>query len=504
MRHSVLRSGFLLAALLAAAPFPAMAGEKEEKAKAAAAEAAFRSAYAAASADPKARSKAVELLRDAPDSLKVSLILDGVLPRDDAPAVQRSATVVLRTVKDPSCVKELLDQAQKKSPWSIRGVVVDALGGIEDPAALAGLRKLAKDADPMAAASAIFALAERHPPEALEEVKKALVHSQWQVRLAALEFLARLEDITTVPLLCDRLEEEDGRLKQEVVEALKAVTGRDYKDDALKWRAYAAGGVEAAEKAGAGAPDPAAAGGGRAVATGAAPVEPTYYGEKVVSDKVVFVVDFSLSMNEEMIIDRETIVRETGAVVTGSEEEAKAKGAPKEGEVVPIEWWKIRTRMDFARSQLKYVISTLKRDQYFDVIWYSDSVVAWQGGLVPAKPGVKLKAIQWLDEQKCEGATNIWGGLTKALNLVGKGTQDENYSRGADTIYFMSDGAPSVGDIKDPDAIVDAIERIHKVRRVKIHVAQIGTSKMPFMQKLAAVTGGNYRFFKAGEPKKKE
>ena len=42
-------------------------------------------------------------------------------------------------------------------------------------------------------------------------------------------------------------------------------------------------------------------------------MEPTYYGQKVYSDKVVFVIDLSLSMNEEMVVDREMIVRETGA-----------------------------------------------------------------------------------------------------------------------------------------------------------------------------------------------
>jgi len=500
MRHSVLWSGFLLAAL-AAAPSPLRAGEREEKAKAEAAAEAFRTLWKDA-ADDAARRRAVSTLRDAPDGVKVSLLLDEVLRKDPAPAVQREAAVVLRTVKGDDALRDLVEAAGGKAPWTLRSTVIEGLGGVDSPRAVEGLLKLLKRSDTRSVASALFALAERHPPAALEEVKKAAAHSQWQVRLGALEFLARLGDAALVPFLCDRLEEEDGRLRQEVVEALKTVSGKDYKDDAVKWRAYAAGGAEAAEKAGAPAGDPAAKGGGRAVATGDPPVEPTYYGEKVYSDKIVFVVDFSLSMNEEMVIDRDTIVRETGAVVSGSDAETKEEKR-KNGEIIPIEWWKIRTRMDFARSQLKYVISTLKRDQYFDVVWFSDTIEAWQGGLTPARPAYKVRAAEWLDEKECEGGTNTWGGLTKALNLVGRGTEDENYSRGADTIYLLTDGEPSKGDIIDKDAIVDAIERIHKVRRVKIHVAQIGTSKLPFLQRLAAVTGGNYRFFKAGEPKLK-
>jgi Mg-chelatase subunit ChlD len=117
--------------------------------------------------------------------------------------------------------------------------------------------------------------------------------------------------------------------------------------------------------------------------------------------------------------------------------------------------------------------------------------------MIPASRAAKLKAADWLDALECEGGTDTWAGLSKALNLVGRGTEDENYSRGADTIYFMSDGEPSKGDIKDKDQIVAAIERISKVRHVKVHVVQIGTSPLAFMKRLAAVTGGDYKFFNA-------
>ena len=101
----------------------------------------------------------------------------------------------------------------------------------------------------------------------------------------------------------------------------------------------------------------------------------------------------------------------------------------------------------------------MKKDQWFDVVWFSDSVKTWQGKMVVASRSNKVRAAEWVDELKCEGGTNTWGGISKALHLVGNGTADENYSRGADTIYFMSDGEPSIGDIKDKDQILAAIER---------------------------------------------
>ncbi len=494
----------LLGLVLAQAAGPALA--QDDRKAAAAAEKAFLEAYASAGPDEKARAKAVESLSAASDGVKVSIVLDRVLPRDDSPQVQTAAVALLRRVKDEEALKVLAAAAKGNGAWEIRGPVFEAIGAFDSPSVAAALRSVLKTTDAKALAAALFALAERHPPDFLDDVKKLLVHEAWQVRLGALDYLGRLGDRNTLPLLVERLEDETGRLRQEVVEALKSVSRADYGTDAVKWRAFIAGGEAAAKEAGKKPVDPAA-GGSRAVATGDPPVEPTYYGEKVYSDRVVFIVDLSLSMNAEMVVDRDMIVRETGAVVSGGDSPGGEGGAEKQdpkkdGEVIPIEWWKIRTRMDFARSQLKYVISTLKRDQWFDIVWFSDSVKAWKGQMVPAQPGTKVKAAEWLDSLKCEAGTNTWGGLMKGLNLVGRGTDSENYTRGADTLYFMSDGAPSIGDIKDPDQIVAAVERIHKVRRVKVHVVQIGTSPLPFMKRLASVTGGNYKFFNAKGPQR--
>jgi hypothetical protein len=499
----------LALAALALLHAPAARAGDEEK-KAAAAEKAFAEAYAAAGEDEKGRAKVVESLSGATDGVKVSVLLERVLPKDDAPPVQTAAVAVLRRVKDEAALKAMAEVATGKGSWNVRGPVFEALGATNSPVAVAALRLVLKSSETRVLAASLFALAEGHPPEVMEDVKKLLVHDQWQVRLAALDYFGRLADRSTLPLLVERLDDETGRLRQEVVETLKAVSGKDYGRDVAKWRAYAAAGEKAAEEAGKKPADPAAGGGGsRAVATGAPPVEPTYYGQKVYSDRVVFIIDVSLSMNEEMVVDRDMIIRETGAVVSGGDNPGGEGSKPdKEAEkkdddgVIPIEWWKIRTRMDFARSQLKYVVSTLKRDQRFDIVWFSDSIKAWQGGMVPALPATKWKAVQWLDELKCEAGTNTWGGLMKGLNLVGRGGADENYTRGADTLYFMSDGAPSVGDIKDPEQIVAAIERIHKVRRVKVNVVQIGTSPLPFMKRLASVTGGDYKFFNAKGPKR--
>jgi hypothetical protein len=505
MGSRVRPAALLCAALAAALLVPAPAVRAGDDKKAAAEEKTFVEAWAAAGADEKLRAKAVEDLSKASDGTKVSLLTGRVLPKEESPSVQAAAVAVLRKVRDEAALKALVDLADGKGNWEVRGPVIEGLAASSSAPVVACLRALLKSSESKTVAAALFALAENHPKEALEDVRKVMEHASWQVRLGTLDYLGRLGDRSVLPMLVIRLEEETGRLRQEVVEALKSISGVDYGRNAEKWRAYVAGGEAAAKAAGEKPADPAAPGGGRAVATGDPPVEPTYYGQKIYSDRVVFVVDLSLSMLEEMVVDRDMIIRETGAVVSSGHEDGKGGASPppkREDEIIPIEWWKIRTRFDFARSQLKYVISTLKRDQRFDIVWFSDSVKTWQGGLCPAIPAMKFKAVEWLDSLKCEGGTNSWGGLMKALNLVGRGTEGENITRGADTLYFMSDGEPSCGDIKDKDQIIAAMERIHKVRRVKVNVVQIGTSPLPFMKRLAAVTDGEYKFFNAKGPAK--
>jgi len=490
-------------ALALALPGPVLAGGDSKKN--AEAEKTFLDAYRSASSDDSAREKAVKDLNDAPDAVKVSALLKKVLPKEEAPGVISAAVGVLRGVADPEAVKILTTEAIERGPWQVRGAAIEALGGVRDPAGVEALRKIVKaGGDPKPLAAAAFALAQTRSADAMPEVLTLLGHGAWQVRLGAFEYLAVMRDPKSVPALVDRLETETGRLRREIADILQAVTGKSYGMDAAKWRAYAAGGEAAADAVGSGKPgDPAAGGGTRDVATGGVVIEPTYYGEPIYSDKVIFVIDLSLSMNDEMVVDRDMIVRETGAIASGGGADGKTSDPPRDDDVMPIEWWKIRTRMDFARSQLKYAISTMKKDQWFDVVWFSDSVKTWQGRMVAASRSNKYRAAEWIDSLKCEGGTNTWGGLSKALHLVGTGTADENYSRGADTIYFLSDGEPSVGDIKDKDHILAAIERIHKVRRVKINVVHIGPSQMHFLQALASRTGGRYKFFNAKGPTRK-
>ena len=61
-----------------------------------------------------------------------------------------------------------------------------------------------------------------------------------------------------------------------------------------------------------------------------------------------------------------------------------------------------------------------------------------------------------------------------------------------DTIYFLSDGIPSVGALVDTDDILKAIREWNRFRRVTIHTLAIGEFQKDFMGKLASQNGGKF------------
>lgn len=71
---------------------------------------------------------------------------------------------------------------------------------------------------------------------ALRRASWLLEHPSWRVRSAAIAAVVALRDPSLVADLADRLDAETGRLRHEVWEALRALTGRDLPLDATAWR----------------------------------------------------------------------------------------------------------------------------------------------------------------------------------------------------------------------------------------------------------------------------
>ena len=104
------------------------------------------------------------------------------------------------------------------------------------------------------------------------------------------------------------------------------------------------------------------------------------------------------------------------------------------------------------------------------------------------------------------GPTNIFDPLEKGLSYAASGKQHTLLARsGADTIFFLSDGMPNMGQIPVVEGILIKARELNKARKVKIHT--IGVFSMSvgpaalneeldlgsrFLKELANDTGGSY------------
>jgi uncharacterized protein YegL len=79
------------------------------------------------------------------------------------------------------------------------------------------------------------------------------------------------------------------------------------------------------------------------------------------------------------------------------------------------------------------------------------------------------------------GATNLFDALERA-----------HADPLVDTIYLLTDGAPTAGKLRDPDAIVAEVQRWHRTRRVTIHTIAVGMDGA-LLKRLSALSGGQHR-----------
>ncbi len=142
--------------------------------------------------------------------------------------------------------------------------------------------------------------------------------------------------------------------------------------------------------------------------------------------------------------------------------------------------------IDEARRQLKNAYHSLKSEEAFNIIVYSDSIQTWQSGLVYASQENKQKADEWLSDIKSGGATNVYAALQKAFEIAYQKTK-------AETMYFLSDGLPTAGVEQDPARILVAVKKWNQDKKIIIHTIGLGPHQDEFfLSRLAQENQGKY------------
>jgi hypothetical protein len=158
-------------------------------------------------------------------------------------------------------------------------------------------------------------------------------------------------------------------------------------------------------------------------------------------------------------------------------------------------------------------IRSLPKEVSFNILDFSEDVHCWKETLVPANPKNKEEACAHIERLDLALATHSWAALKTALDMsqgqslpalkVRKKDVELNPDvdaepagygkKGADTIFFLSDGMPWLdGKPLDAAVIADQVRDYNRVKRVVIHTIGIGQGLDAFMRRLAEESGGTF------------
>lgn len=403
--------------------------------------------------DVHARLVAVELLTQSRDPRVTGRL--GKLALGKEPGVARKAIQALGSRGDKAAIGTLRQVLRGRA-----GTKVDAVHSLhalskDNPRWKSDLVAMLDGNSENPKVLALDLLASYQDQSLLPRVYRELRHKSWQVRAAAIDFCRLVRSVKSIPYLIERLDKEKGRLFADVQLALKAHTGfrlhtvekwRDWwrsKKDTFVLPPLAA--VQGKESEG---------------PVRAASATISYFNIPLVSDRVIFLLDVSGSMSSPMGSARRS------SPSTGAGKGHSSATAP--------------TRLEEAKVQLQRVITALPEDARFNLIYFDTPVNTFLARMAVARKGMKQKAIQSVQGLKPRGGTNIHDALEEAF-----------LDQAVDTIYLLSDGAPSAGKITDADEIARVVAVWNQTRRIRIHTISLG-ARSTLMERLAKDSGGQH------------
>jgi hypothetical protein len=282
-------------------------------------------------------------------------------------------------------------------------------------------------------------------------------------------------------------------------------------------------------------------------------VAPRFFGVETEGERFCYVVDMSDSMCKPISPSSKP---QTGPV-TGP----KVKKKRELMDESDLPWHKINTRWDLAREQLRISLLRLTADKHFSIVWFGtesgtldsckgmikatrgnvDRVIAELDSIKPRMPdqlGADDKVVS--PDGKLRGRTNMHSGLRRAYGLAGRGfveevayVHPEAMTEGCDTIFLLSDGAPSFDDYEGVDKdygegkvvvdqeysagaprtpqlrypgpyvqeewLVEDVKRMNAFRRIRLHCIGLGEANMELLRRLADM--GHGEVFAVGDKK---
>jgi HEAT repeat protein len=372
--------------------------------------------------------------------------------RDKDASVRRAAAQALGARRDRASIEAL--RAMMTEPKSPSDVLagLEALDAIQGPVSrwLKELAGYAASDDREVRNAALEVLGKARDKRHLEVMLAALAHADWSTRLLAIQGLAAMRQAAAVGPLVARLGEEGGRMRKQVAEALWRLTAQPFDEDQARWAAWWKGAEKDFRVATDKELDKADAARERRRLTQRTTSKAKFFGIRVESHRVIFVLDVSGSMLESMY----------GREVDG-------RGA---------------ARIDVAKNELTQAVENLEAGALFNIYAFSSGVERWlDKGIGTSSVQDRQEALTWIERLGAAGGTNLYDSVRQAFE-----------DKDVDTIFILSDGEPTTGEVIDPHRIREDVRRWNKHRGIKINTIAIG-GNLEVLEWLAKDAGGTYR-----------
>ncbi len=346
--------------------------------------------------------------------------------------------------------RKLLQKLIDKSKDSVViGEGIDAMSQLlgNDPEWDAQLLEYAKSDDPEIRNAAILQIGKDGREVHFDVLEAALQSPTWSTRFAALRGMAEMRDKRTVPLIIARMQEEQGRMLVEFADVLFSLTGKPYRKATRSWEAWweseganfeviSAAELKKATKA-------------EELRRLKKVTNVKFFGIRIISHRVAFIIDVSGSMLEPM--------------------RTKYEGG------------KGQTRIDVAKAELTKCIDGLDREALFNIITFSSGVETWlEDGVTGAGEQSRDEALSYIDRLGAGGATNLYDSMRMAF-------EDPD----VDTIFVLSDGEPTAGDETDIGTIRAHVQAWNEHRGIEINTIGIG-GDFQVLEWMAEDSGGTH------------
>lgn len=352
-------------------------------------------------------------------------------------AIEPELSTVLRTGKDPLVLSAAVDAltSLRKGDAAWTKELETLAGGPEVEVRNAALMQLGKLGD------------KKHVPI----LAAALGSPDWSTRYAALDGLVALRAPESAGALVEAMQKESGLMLARYAEALWKLSGKPFRTSAQAWKAWW-------DKEGAGFQPISLADLSKLEAEEemrrlkATTKTAQFFGIRILSHRVVFIIDVSGSMNEML----------------------RSEYVGKQG----------KPRIEVAKTELQRCIDSLEPESLFNILVFSSDVDSWlDGGLTKSGTTGREDAKKFVGTLGAAGGTNLYDALRTAFT-----------DKDVDTIIVLSDGEPSVGEITDPQVIRQRVALWNQHRRIVIHTVAVGGT-FQVLEWIAADSGGTHRKF---------